>query len=303
MAQDRIGGSDLPLGVLEFLTFRNDGSVRAKREVAVNSAILADDLGYRRFWVPEHHALGVPSTNPLTWLPVLGSLTSSIRIGSAVSLIRLRDPHLVAEDFATAAHFCPDRLDVGFGRGDVSGAGTEVLDPIRKDGDATDAAMQTAVALLERGSEWIDPIDGTFQRWLHGAGYRSAELAGAWGFDYCHALFFNPDFDACLQPLTAHREAHPAGRRAVAVALACNDDPQQARADGMLRGIKVNCIGTAEQGAAMICHLLAHELIDEVILIEQSSRAEDHYAALSDLAVLVGRETATADPAPVGAGV
>jgi alkanesulfonate monooxygenase SsuD/methylene tetrahydromethanopterin reductase-like flavin-dependent oxidoreductase (luciferase family) len=279
---------ELPLGLLEFLAFRAGASVRAQRDTALQSAVLADRLGYRRCWVPEHHAAGVPSTNPLTWLPVLGSMTTRIRIGSAVSLMRLRDPHLVAEDFGTAAHFCRDRLDVGLGRGDASGPGTEVL--TRHDEAATDAAMHTVVSVLEHGCGFVDPVGGTFQRWLNGSGERSARLAGEWGFDYCHALFFNPDLDACLRPLAAYRKANPAGRTAVAVALAINEDPQRAREDGVLRGISVNCIGTAEQGAAMLLYLLSSELIDEVVITEQSTDPADHLAALTRLAELVGRE-------------
>ena len=111
----------LPISLLDFLSFRPEHGATALREAGLRSAQLADRLGYRRFWIPEHHQRGVPSTNPVMLLPALGVLTKRIRLGTAVSLIRIRDPYLLAEDLATAAHFCRDRLDVGLGRGDVRG--------------------------------------------------------------------------------------------------------------------------------------------------------------------------------------
>jgi hypothetical protein len=65
----------------------------------------------------------------------------------------------------------------------------------------------------------------------------------------------------------------------------------------VLRGITVNCIGTAEQGAAMLLYLLSSELIDEVVITEQSTDPADHLAALTRLAELVGRGVGLAVPA------
>lgn len=277
----------LPLGLLELLLFRPEPSLSAVRDGALRSAQLADRLGYRRFWVPEHHTRRAPSTNPLTWLPVLGQLTQRLRIGTAVSLIRIRDPYLLAEDLATAAHFCRDRLDVGLGRGDVRGPGTEVLDDVRRDEAALDAATELVFSLLRTGNQWIEPPAGSFERWMHGAGTRSAEIAAAQGFDYCHALFFNPDREAARDTLHRHHRAHPDGRRAVAIALVSNDDRGRARADAQLQGIVINRCGTAEDCAELIIELLDDDLIDEVVINEQSADLDDHYRALVDFARLV----------------
>lgn len=277
----------VPLGLLEYLDLAPGRSAAAKRRLAFAGAVAADRLGYRRVWVPEHHGAGSASTNPVPLVAVLGSHTTRARVGTAVSLTRIRDPHLTAEDFVTAGAFCGDRLDVGLGRGAVGGPGAAVWAHLHADDAATDRAISTLVAVLDDGAPGIDPLGAPYQRWLHGAGYRSAELAAALGFDYCHALFLNPDRDGCLRTLAAHRAARPAGRTAVAVVVAANPDPATARADAARQtGVHVARAGTAEACAAAVRELLAHDEVDEVVLAEVSRDPATHLAALA--AVLAG---------------
>ncbi len=275
-----------PLGLIEFLDSSGGtaATVRGRQRIAVEGALLADRLGYRRVWVPEHHDTGSPSTNPLPLVAVLGSHTTRIRVGGAVSLVRIRDPHLTAEDLVTAGLFCGDRLDVGLGRGDVADDAAKALAYLRKDDAGTRLAVTTITRVLDLGCSWISPLGAPYQRWLHGAGITSAVSAGEWGFDYCHALFLNPDLDACLTALEQHRNDYPAGRRAVAVALVANSDPVRARVDSAAqRGVQVACAGTAEQCAATVTALLELTGADEVVIAELSRDGADHRAALASI--------------------
>jgi alkanesulfonate monooxygenase SsuD/methylene tetrahydromethanopterin reductase-like flavin-dependent oxidoreductase (luciferase family) len=293
-----------PLGLLEYLDLTEGRPVRDKRDTAFASALLAERLGYSRVWLPEHHASGVPSTNPLLLAAVLGSHTRRVRVGTAVTLSRIRDPHLTAEDVAAAAHFCPDRLDVGFGRGDVSGGAAEDLAHLRERGEDVGAVIDATVALLRGGAEWVDPVDTGFQLWSHGAGNRSAEIAARTGTHYCHALFFNTDVDACVSTLRAYRAAHPGGRTAVALALVANDDPATARADSLRQGVRVNCAGTADQCAEAVHRVLAITGADEAVVTELSSDPEDHLRAVEEVFAAVRRRAASSVGAaapPVGA--
>ncbi|WP_083922362.1 LLM class flavin-dependent oxidoreductase [Nocardiopsis halotolerans] len=291
-----------PLGLLEYLDLTEDRPVRDKRDTAFAAAMLAERLGYRRIWLPEHHAAGVPSTNPLLLAAVLGSHTRRVRVGTAVTLSRVRDPHLTAEDVAAAAHFCPGRLDVGFGRGDVSGTAAEDLAHLRDRNADVGATIERTVALLRGRAEWIDPVDTGFQLWSHGAGTRSAETAGRTGAHYCHALFLNTDVDACVSTLGAYRAAHPAGRTAVALALVANDDPVRARTDSLRPGVRVNRAGTAEQCADTVHRVLDITGADEAVITELSSDPEDHLRAVEEIfAAVRGRATAPSASAPASA--
>lgn len=275
-----------PLGLIEFLdpSGGTAATVRDRQRIAVEGALLADRLGYRRVWIPEHHGTGSASTNPLPLVAVLGSHTTRIRVGPAVSLVRIRDPYLTAEDLVTAGLFCGDRLDVGLGRGEVAGAAAQALAYLRKDDAGTRRAVTTITGALDGDCPWIDPLGAPYQRWLHGAGTTSAVTAGELGFDYCHALFLNPDIDACLGALERHRSGHPAGRRAVAVAVVANADPVRARIDSAAqRGVQVACTGTAEQCAATVTALLELAGADEVVIVELSRDGADHRAALAGI--------------------
>ncbi|MFE1100716.1 LLM class flavin-dependent oxidoreductase [Nocardiopsis alba] len=272
-----------PLGLLEYLDLAEGGSVRDKRDTAFAAALLAERRGYERLWLPEHHARGVPSTNPLLMAAVLGSHTERIRVGTAVTLARIRNPYLTAEDIASAAHFCSGRLDVGFGRGDVSGRAADDLFDERRRGDDVGAVVDRVVDLIRGGADWIDPVDRPFQLWSHGAGTRSAHIAARTGMNYCHALFFAPDVDACAATLETYRGACPEGRTAVALAVVANDDPAVAEADGLRGGVRVGRVGTARECAEAVHAAIEATGADEAVITELSTDPDDHLRALAEI--------------------
>lgn len=279
--------SRLPLGLIEFLdtSIVPIGRTRARQHRAMAGALLADRLGYQRVWIPEHHAVGSASTNPLPLVAVLGSHTSRIRVGTAVSLVRIRDPYLTAEDLVTCGLFCGDRLDVGLGRGDVGGAARTALAGVRTDDAGTLANAKLIMSLLDDGCSWIDPVGTPYQRWMHGAGITSAQQAGALGFDYCHGVFLNPDLDMCRTALDTHRRAFPGGHRAVAIVVVANADPLRAQADGAAQShVNVTVAGTAQDCAATIVALMQSTGVGEVVIAELSQDIADHRAALADIA-------------------
>jgi alkanesulfonate monooxygenase SsuD/methylene tetrahydromethanopterin reductase-like flavin-dependent oxidoreductase (luciferase family) len=271
-----------PLGVLEYLDLSRGTPVADKHRTAFAGAMAAEAIGYRRIWVPEHHGPGSASTNPLPIVAVLGSHTTRARIGTAVSLLRLRDPALTAEDFVTAAAFCGPRLDVGIGRG----ASAEFLGGLAKDDQQLDRAIEELLDTLASGSALTGPLTEAYELWMHGAGGGSAATAADAGANYCHGLFLNSDLDACLRALEKYRSGGSSGRTAVAVAVAANSDPRQAFADAERQPYAVTT-GTAADCAETISNVLHLTGVDEVILIETSSRPDDHLRALREIYDLV----------------
>ncbi len=78
----------------------------------------ADKLGFDSIWCAEHHfsTYGYLS-RPLQFATHLAAVTERIRVGSAVVVLPLHHPLIVAEEIATADVLSGGRLDVGFGRG------------------------------------------------------------------------------------------------------------------------------------------------------------------------------------------
>ncbi|MDN4174049.1 MsnO8 family LLM class oxidoreductase [Nocardioides sp. SOB77] len=83
----------------------------------VERAVRAEELGYGRLWVAEHHGVpGVASGAPAVLLAAVGAATSRIRIGSGGVMLPNHQPFVVAEQFRMLAALHPGRVDLGVGR-------------------------------------------------------------------------------------------------------------------------------------------------------------------------------------------
>lgn len=84
---------------------------------SVDRAIRAEEAGYHRFWVAEHHAVpGIASGAPAVLLAAIGAATSSIRLGSGGVMLPNHRPLVVAEQFLMLEALHPGRVDLGLGR-------------------------------------------------------------------------------------------------------------------------------------------------------------------------------------------
>jgi alkanesulfonate monooxygenase SsuD/methylene tetrahydromethanopterin reductase-like flavin-dependent oxidoreductase (luciferase family) len=93
-------------------------SLASVHATALDHARLADELGFRGLWLAEHHfrTLGT-APNPAVLLAAVAQRTEKIRLGPAVAVLPLRDPVLVAEDYALVDGLSKGRLDMGVGTG------------------------------------------------------------------------------------------------------------------------------------------------------------------------------------------
>src|SRR5437588_2667849 len=80
-------------------------------------AALADELGYHRYWVAEHHAGPMlPSASPEALIGPIAAATRTIRVGSGGVMLPHYSPLKVAETFTVLAALFPERIDLGIGR-------------------------------------------------------------------------------------------------------------------------------------------------------------------------------------------
>jgi alkanesulfonate monooxygenase SsuD/methylene tetrahydromethanopterin reductase-like flavin-dependent oxidoreductase (luciferase family) len=96
-------------------------SARPSREIyarAVEMAQSAETLGFNNIWLAEHHfsTYGYLS-RPVQLATYIAARTTRLRVGTAVIVVPLHHPLVVAEEIATLAVLAGDRLDVGLGRG------------------------------------------------------------------------------------------------------------------------------------------------------------------------------------------
>jgi luciferase family oxidoreductase group 1 len=117
-------------------------------EATVARAVHAEELGYERFWVAEHHAVpGIASGSPAVLLAAIGARTSRIRVGSGGVMLPLHQPLVVAEQFLVLDALHPGRVDLGLGRS--LGFTAPVRRALRRDLDDADT-FEDDVAELRR---------------------------------------------------------------------------------------------------------------------------------------------------------
>lgn len=209
-------------------------------------AVLCDRLGYRRYWVAEHH--GGPmlaSASPEVLIGPIAAATERIRVGSGGVMLPHYSPLKVAETFTVLSALYPGRIDLGIGRA----AGTDPLTTFALQRDRRQAAPddfpQQLAELLAYFEDAL-PEDHPFARlaqtlpgrpelpdtWLLGSSAQSAIWAGQLGIPYAFADFINRDG---AEIAALYRERFVAARQlaapvtAVAAWVLCADSDEEAQ--------------------------------------------------------------------------
>ena len=105
------------LSVLDLVPVRTDQTTGDALAATVALARVADELGYRRYWLAEHHNMpAVAATNPPVLIAMVAGATERIRVGSGGVMLPNHAPLVVAEQFALLEAAHPGRIDLGIGR-------------------------------------------------------------------------------------------------------------------------------------------------------------------------------------------
>jgi luciferase family oxidoreductase group 1 len=161
----------------------------------VDLAVLADDLGYHRYWVPEHHGMrGVASSAPAVLVGHLAGVTRRLRVGAGGVLLPNHPPIVVAEQFGTLAALHPGRIDLGLGRapGGPQAAVTAVRRSVRPFRELLDELR--AYFAEDVAPPAVPVLGGNVPSlWLLGSSAASASLAAELGLPYAFAHHLNPE--------------------------------------------------------------------------------------------------------------
>lgn len=194
----------VPLSVLDLATVSTGQDSAAALDATRRLAVAADELGYRRFWVAEHHnTVAVASTAPAVLLAAVGAATSRIRLGSGGVMLPNHVPYVIGEQFALLDALYPGRVDLGLGRApgtdpftaaalrrDVSHQAvddfpSDVVELLRLFGDPRTVSDEQARRLLVTPDQATHP-----DVWMLGSSLYGAELAGRLGLPYSYANHF-----------------------------------------------------------------------------------------------------------------
>ncbi|MFN6935662.1 MAG: LLM class flavin-dependent oxidoreductase [Tsuneonella sp.] len=196
----------IPLSVLDLVPVREGGTLGEAYAATSSLAQVAERLGYRRFWIAEHHTMdGIAGAATSVVIGHVGHATSTIRIGSGGIMLPNHNPFVIAEQFGTLDALFPGRIDLGLGR--APGAGPELSRALRKNlHQASEFFPQDIVELraLFQGDPQLavqaTPGRGAqVEMWMLGSSLFGADLAARLGMPYAFASHFAPDhLDAAL---------------------------------------------------------------------------------------------------------
>lgn len=206
----------------------------------VDLARRAEDWGYHRYWLAEHHSMpGIASAATAVLIGHVADATRRIRVGAGGVMLPNHAPLAIAEQFGTLAEIHPGRIDLGLGRapgGDLAVARALRRRMDREDDFPSDVAELMAYLDSNRLESGVRAIPGEGTRvpvWILGSSLFGAHLAARLGLPYAFASHFAP---AALE-------------QAASLYRANFKPSEQADAPRFMLALNVFAAGTDEEGA------------------------------------------------------
>lgn len=208
----------MKLSVLDQSTAAKDVPAAQSIRDTVDMAVLAEELGYHRFWVSEHHNHPVISgTAPEILMAAISQRTSRIRLGSAGVMLPHYSPLKVAEQFRVLEALAPGRIDLGLGRAPGGDGRTAyALNPnANEDAEQFPTNVRDLMAWVSgqpliddhpfRDVKALPDIDTSPEIWMLGTSNYGASVAAHFGIPYCFAHFIT-DGEGVAQTLKLYRD-------------------------------------------------------------------------------------------------
>jgi luciferase family oxidoreductase group 1 len=197
-----LSASNVPLSVLDLSFVREGETSREALRDSLTLARRAEELGYGRFWMAEHHNMeGIASAATAVALGFIGSGTNTIRIGAGGIMLPNHSPLVIAEQFGTLASLYPGRVDLGLGR--APGTDLQTARALRRNlgPDSADAFPEDVQELQAyfgppRQGQLVHAVPGEGLEvpiWLLGSSLYGAQLAAFLGLPFAFASHFAPD--------------------------------------------------------------------------------------------------------------
>ena len=231
----------IPLSLLDLAPVAEGSTPAQAFANMLELARQAERLGYRRFWLAEHHNMpGIASTATAVLIGHVAGGTSTIRVGAGGIMLPNHAPLQVAEQFGTLASLYPGRIDLGLGRAPgTDQAAAKALRRYYASAEEFPADVMELLRLFEpaRPGQPVQAVPGAgveVEAWILGSSLFGAQLAAALGLPYAFASHFAPDLleQALavyrLQFRPSPRLAHPHVMLALNV-VAADDDAEAAR--------------------------------------------------------------------------
>src|SRR5699024_4187000 len=199
----------VPLSILDLVSISEGSTASDAIAASMETAGLAERLGYHRIWFAEHHntpTLAASATSLL--ISQAASVTERIRLGSGGVMLPNHAPLMVAEHYGTLANMHGDRIDLGLGR--APGTDGMTAQALGRSSAEPQAFAQHIFDMQgwfgETGTAHSSPIQSAVSLgtrvpvWVLGSTVNGASIAGQLGLPFSLASHFAPDqIDAAVQ--------------------------------------------------------------------------------------------------------
>jgi len=200
-----------PFSVLDLSPVIEGGDAALSFRNSLDLARHAEQWGYRRYWLAEHHGMpGIASAATSVLIGHIAGGTRTIRVGAGGIMLPNHSPLVIAEQFGTLEALYPGRIDLGLGRAPGSDMATAraLRRNLASDADEfpkdvvevmdfmSDAPRQSTRAVPGRGAKV--PV------WILGSSLFGAQLAAMLGLPYAFASHFAPQ--QLMQAIDIYRQ-------------------------------------------------------------------------------------------------
>jgi luciferase family oxidoreductase group 1 len=194
--------NSVALSVLDLVGLRPGESAGAAIRRSTEAAQHVEKLGYKRYWLAEHHSIaGLACSATPILIAHVAQATTTIRVGSGGIMLPNHAPLIVAEQFGTLESIFPGRIDLGLGR--APGSDMATMRALRRDHAQSGDDFPE---LLEELRTYLGPPiagqrvhafpgeDTNVPITLLGSSDFSAQLAGELGLPFAFAAHFAPEY-------------------------------------------------------------------------------------------------------------
>jgi luciferase family oxidoreductase group 1 len=200
----------IPFSVLDLSPIVEGATAADALRNSLELARAAEALGYRRFWLAEHHNMpGIASAATSIVIAHVAAGTRSIRVGSGGVMLPNHAPLVIAEQFGTLVSLYGERIDLGLGR--APGTDQRTARALRRDlagspDNFPDDVLELQGYFEAPAGQPTRAVPGAGLKvpiWLLGSSLYSAQLAAMLGLPFAFAAHFAPEL--LLQALEAYR--------------------------------------------------------------------------------------------------
>ncbi|HLW04679.1 MAG TPA: LLM class flavin-dependent oxidoreductase [Azoarcus sp.] len=201
----------VPLSILDLVRITEGADARTALDRARDLAAHAENWGYQRFWVAEHHNFpSIASAATSLVIQHIAAGTTKIRVGAGGIMLPNHAPLLIAEQFGTLEALFPGRIDLGLGR--APGTDQETLRALRRAASSADSfpqdVLELQLLLSQEGSKQnvqaVPGVGSEVPLWILGSSRFGALLAAELGLPYAFASHFAPQ--QLMAALDTYRE-------------------------------------------------------------------------------------------------